>query len=86
MEKERERWEKGRGVWDLVTLPADGGESVDHALNSVELAYEIGSIVGSPGGRTHHLRSSLSRLSRPVFPKIYCPRDGPYAYPKTGEN
>lgn len=42
----KEKEEMGR---NLVALPSDGGESVDHALGAVELAHEVRRIAAHPG-------------------------------------
>ena len=50
-----------------MAFPSDGGESVDHALDVVELAYEVGAVgIGRRLRRRRvHLSLSLS-LSLPA--------------------
>lgn len=65
-----DRWTgEGRGkraseLWaDLVALPADGGERVDHAVDAVDLADEVRRVIVAAGRRRAHLPGA--ELRRP---------------------
>jgi len=47
---------------DLVALPADGGERVDHAVDAVDLAYEVRRVIVAGGrGRAHPRHGAAAR-------------------------
>jgi hypothetical protein len=45
---------------DLVALPADGGERVDHAVDAVDLAHEVRRVIVAAGRRRAHPRFERS--------------------------
>jgi hypothetical protein len=85
----RDGWEAGTGSGtggkggseatdrraDLVSLPADGGERVDHAVDAVDLAYEVRRVIVATGhGRAHPRRPPGVAPSRCAFARLgACP-------------
>jgi len=62
-----ETGEEAGGDWatdprtDLVALPADGGERVDHAVDAVDLADEVRRVIVADGRRGAHRCSAVGR-------------------------